>query len=589
MMKYVKSAETPFLADIFAISFRWLILSGFVVSLALAGQLYWTTLLLLGIPAAWNMFVVTLATLNRRLPAHRLINVSVDLACAMLMFIASGGITGPLIWSGFLAVSSAGMYYGLRGALLVSVVISLMQTAYTYVQSPQDFSNVFLGTLLLVNLTAGLVTGLLSLPLLNHLRNTYQNIIRQRKESESRVQRAERERMKALFQITETLSGTLNYQTVLQSTLDGSVIAIGASLSEAKSLLSAFLLFDEGKLHMLAARGFTSRDQNTSLPANTGVLYEVLHTGNPKLTSEPGKDPELCELVGLQETNAVFILPLIRGLNAFGVLLFAYPELSFFTSERCDMLEMVSNQAVIAIQNARLFQDLALEKERIVQTQEDAQKKLARDLHDGPTQLVAAIAMRLNIARKLLERDPIEAAEEIQKIEDLARRTTQEIRLMLFTLRPLVLETEGLEAALSTIAEKMHDLYLQNIQLDIDSRVVLDLDLPKQTVIFYLCEEAVNNSRKHAMASEIKIRIKYVQNEPNIALLEINDNGIGFDMKQVMGTYERRGSLGMVNLRERSELINALLKIESTPGKGTRIHVFIPLNQEAIDRLHRIH
>jgi signal transduction histidine kinase len=275
-------------------------------------------------------------------------------------------------------------------------------------------------------------------------------------------------------------------------------------------------------------------------------------------------------------------------MNAFGILIFAHSDFSFFTPERCDVLEMVSHQAVIAIQNARLFQDLTQEKERIVQIQEDAQKKLARDLHDGPTQSVSAIAMRLNIARKMLERDPAEAAAEIVKVEDLARRTTQEIRHMLFTLRPLILETDGLVAALEAISEKMLDLYQQNVNLDIDPAVVQELDLPRQTVVFYLCEEAVNNARKHAEATEITIRLKFAHNEPAIAILEIADNGVGFNMKEVMGSYERRGSLGMINLRERSELINALLKVESSPGKGTHIRVYIPLNQESIDRLHRV-
>jgi len=251
-------------------------------------------------------------------------------------------------------------------------------------------------------------------------------------------------------------------------------------------------------------------------------------------------------------------------------------------------LFMLDDQAVIAIQNARLFQDLALEKERIVKTQEDAQKKLARDLHDGPTQSISAIAMRLNITQKILARSPAEAAAEIQKIENLARRTTKEIRHMLFTLRPLVLETEGLEAALHTIADKMRELYQQNIRVETDASVIKELDMPKQTVVFYLCEEAVNNARKHAQATEVNIRLNYAQNDASIAILEIADDGVGFDMKQVIGSYERRGSLGMINLRERSELISALLKIESSPGNGTRIRVFIPLNQDAIDRLHQL-
>lgn len=583
----MKSTETPFLADLFAISFRWLILTGFVISLGMADQIGIYALVIVGLSALWNMFAITLAILSRRLPGHRVINVTLDICLSFAMFFASGGISGPLIWAGLLAISSAGLYFELRGALLITFIISLLQTTHAYVFITRNFPQDFY-LLLVINFSIGLAAGFLSLPLLARLRHTYRKLVEQRRNAEERIRQVEHDRMKALFHITETLSGTLNFETVLHSALDGSVTAIGASEDESHALVSAFLLFQDGKLHMIASRGFPSRDQNTTLPAEQGAIHTVLRSANPQIVSTPGQDPELSSFIALQDTNAVLLLPLIRGLNAFGILLFAHPNPTFFSPDRRDMLEMVSHQAVTAIQNARLFQDLAQEKERIVQTQEDAQKKLARDLHDGPTQSIAAIAMRLNIAQKISTTNPGEMADELKKIEDLARRTSQEIRHMLFTLRPLVLETEGLEAALTTIAEKMHELYQQKVNVAIDPNIIQELDLPRQTVIFYLCEEALNNARKHANAAEINLQLRYLQNEPHIVYLEIQDNGVGFDPKQVLSTYERRGSLGMVNLRERSDLINALLKVESAPGKGTRIRVFIPLNQEGIDRLHRL-
>lgn len=158
---------------------------------------------------------------------------------------------------------------------------------------------------------------------------------------------------------------------------------------------------------------------------------------------------------------------------------------------------------------------------------------------------------------------------------------------MLFTLRPLVLETEGLEAALKTMADKMDDLYQQKISVEVDPNIVQQLDATHQTVVFYLAEESVNNARKHAEATEIWVRVKAVPNEKNMALLEIADNGVGFDVESIMNSYDRRGSLGMINLHERTDLINGLLKIDSVAGKGTRIRVFIPLTEEAADRLHQ--
>ena len=81
-------------------------------------------------------------------------------------------------------------------------------------------------------------------------------------------------------------------------------------------------------------------------------------------------------------------------------MLFAHSDGDFFTQSKRETLDVVARQAVIAIQNARLYSDLEQEKERMVDIQEEARRKLSRDLHDGPTQSVAAIAMRLNYTRR---------------------------------------------------------------------------------------------------------------------------------------------------------------------------------------------
>jgi signal transduction histidine kinase len=113
------------------------------------------------------------------------------------------------------------------------------------------------------------------------------------------------------------------------------------------------------------------------------------------------------------------------------------------------------------------------------------------------------------------------------------------------------------------------------------------MEMGKQGVIFYIIEEATNNARKHASAPHIWVRLRPF--ETGIALLEIEDDGLGFDVAAVNKSYDKRGSLGMVNLRERAELVNGLLNVDSAPGNGTRVQVYIPLTEEAADRLHRAH
>jgi signal transduction histidine kinase len=156
---------------------------------------------------------------------------------------------------------------------------------------------------------------------------------------------------------------------------------------------------------------------------------------------------------------------------------------------------------------------------------------------------------------------------------------------MLFTLRPLVLESQGLLAALQAMAEKMRDTYEQNVIVEADIRLIPELEMSKQTIIFYIAEEAVNNARKHAQAAHIWIRLKDIGSQ--IALLEVQDDGVGFNLGAVDATYDHRGSLGMINMRERAELINGVLKIESAEGKGTSIRVLIPLNEIAAERIRR--
>ncbi len=235
------------------------------------------------------------------------------------------------------------------------------------------------------------------------------------------------------------------------------------------------------------------------------------------------------------------------------------------------------------MQNDRLYQRLLEEKERIVDVEEDARKKLARDLHDGPTQSVAAIAMRANYIRRLIERDPKTAAEELYKVEDLARKTTKEIRHMLFTLRPLVLETQGLGPALQSLADKNKENYGINVLVEANPEAAEKLELHAQGVLFYIAEEAIGNARKHAEAEHIWVRVKLAN--PEIAALEIQDDGVGFDVGAVTGSYETRGSLGMVNMRERTELVNGVINLESAPGKGTKITVLIPLTDEAREKM----
>ena len=389
-------------------------------------------------------------------------------------------------------------------------------------------------------------------------------------------------RLRSLLRMTATLNATLNYERVLEMTLD----MANSALTDAQDtqLISVLMLFNHEDLYIAAARGLPHADMRVTFPGERGILGESLSTVQTRLSNKPSGDSELKRLTALHNCKLVVCIPLVVGLEIYGVLIFAHATDGFFTQDRIELLEAISHQAMIALQNARLYQDLEQEKERIGEIQEEARKKLARDLHDGPTQSIGAIAMRVNFARRLLTRDPEEAAGELFQIEELARRTTKEIRQMLFTLRPLILESEGLVPALNQLSEKMRENHNQNVIIEADESVLEDMEVGKLGVIFFIVEEAVNNARKHARAKHIWVRLN---RNGDLIHLEIEDDGVGFDLLSIQSNYEQRDSLGMVNLHERAEIVNGILKIDSSPGGGTRILVTVPGTIEAAERLHR--
>jgi signal transduction histidine kinase len=316
-------------------------------------------------------------------------------------------------------------------------------------------------------------------------------------------------------------------------------------------------------------------DRTIVLAPQEGLLAEALASGGPAISQQAVEDPAFGRLgMGLGAQDWV-CLPLMNHGQPEGALLLAHPMAGYFHPGRMDLLKAIAAQASSALNNARLVRELELERDRISETEEETRRKLARNLHDGPTQTIAAIAMRLNFARRLVRRDAVAAESEIQTLEEIARQTTKEIRHMLFTLRPLILESKGLVAALHQLASKLEETHGQRVEVEAQPGVADGLDLSKQAVIFFIAEEAVNNAHKHGEAANIRVGLHKVGGD-RIAL-EVWDDGVGFNVGAVDANYEQRGSLGMVNMRERSELINGMLRIESAEGKGTHITLEVPL------------
>ena len=564
---------------------RWLFIAG-VVLVALADQSLLdgvqidrqALLLALAIAALTNL---ALGGLSLSAQVSDALLGALDLVCdsalAGLFLWVYEGVAVPLVLLGTLAIFNAAFRYRWRG-MAVTLVLLALATLGAASQLP-DLSQTRASTLGL-SLIFLAILGVLG-AVLRSGGFTWRNRAIDQLESEAIRLRTTRERARAIYEMANTLSASLDYRRVLEAAQDTGALLLHEDGPRTR-VISAALLFQgaDDKLRVVSSRHLTRADEQVEIDGQRGILGLALKQAGPVFAGEALHDPELRYFAGFQEAKSLLVIPLRSGFEHYGVLVFGSDRPNAFSDEHAELLNAIGTQATLSLQNAVLYQTLLNEKEKIVEVEEDARKKLSRDLHDGPTQSVAAIAMRVNYIRRLIERQPQQAIEELWKVEELARRTTKEIRHMLFTLRPLVLESQGLLAALDQLTEKMRETHGTEVTLHAQPDVEIYLDTHAQGVLFYIIEEAINNARKHAQAQQIAVRLA---KRDAYVLIEVEDDGVGFDVDAVTASYDRRGSLGLVNMRERAELIEGTLRIQSAPGRGTKITIAIPLRPDAFD------
>jgi signal transduction histidine kinase len=556
--------------DWWIIGIRWLLLLSVIPVLIvsepalLKAENKWlqTALILVLTTGVFNLVVMVLLIFE--VPAQLLAPASllVDILVTIALLAGTGGANSPLLYYALLPILTSALRFNAIVALITVVVISLCYFGLAG-QLPQ----------LLILLCAAFIAGALGTVIRR------QTLERKQAEEDNELKRlrSNREQSRAIFEMASTLSATLNYQRILDAVLDVSIVGLKEMGPASTRIISMVLLLSNEVMLVAASRHLTGRDEKIILElTDDGAVSQTLAQAEPVMCNDPEHDPELTNFLALHRCVSSVCVPLRAGFENYGVAVFASPDREVFTPDNTDVLLAVCNQATIALQNAQLFESLQAEKARIVEIEEDARKKLARDLHDGPTQSVAAIAMRVNYARTLLQKSPARVPEELEKIEMLARSTTKEIRQMLFTLRPLILETQGLRAALETLVQKLHDNDPNlSVHLELDENAER-LDKDAQGMIFYVVEEAVGNARKHAQATDVWIR---TTRDTTAYLIEVIDNGKGFDVGKVQSNYDKRGSLGMVNMSERAEVLKAKLAIASAVGQGTRVTLRFPLER----------
>ena len=280
----------------------------------------------------------------------------------------------------------------------------------------------------------------------------------------------------------------------------------------------------------------------------------------------------------LQYIRSWLGIPLIITGRTVGVVTISHALPNHFTQRHADLALAFANQAALAMENARLYeqaQDLAAMQER---------QRLARDLHDSVSQTLFSASLAAQVLPRLWERHPEEGQQCLDELSRLTRGALAEMRTLLVELRPNVLVETKLGDLLRQLAEAIVSRTRVPVQVETEGQGVLPPDV--QVALYRIAQEALNNVAKHAQANQAVIRLRCssiaqasdrLDSSPQVGVeLTISDDGRGFNRAGIPANH-----LGLGIMRERADAIRAVLSIESQIGGGTQVVVRWPQPQES--------
>jgi len=313
-------------------------------------------------------------------------------------------------------------------------------------------------------------------------------------------------------------------------------------------------------MSMRLGEGGAGRALATRRPAIISNLVEAARrTPEEALPPEPQKS--LMERLG-REYRAILSVPLIVQGRDYGAITVCYSGPREFSPEDLGLAMSVADQVALAIENARLReqaeQSAALEE----------RGRLARELHDSVTQSLYSVTMYTEAAARLMTSgQEIAAAEYLRDARDTAKEALREMRLMIYQLRPPLLEKGGLAVALQARLDAVERRGGIHAELVVEGEDRLPSTI--QAELHQIAQEALNNALKHAHAQEVQVHLCFGD---AVTCLQVRDDGVGFEL----AAAQMGGGLGLPGMKERVQKIGGRLQIASAPGEGTKVVVEVP-------------
>ncbi|HEY1014430.1 MAG TPA: GAF domain-containing sensor histidine kinase, partial [Herpetosiphonaceae bacterium] len=362
--------------------------------------------------------------------------------------------------------------------------------------------------------------------------------------------RRELDEMSLLHQVSQAIARDMDLRSLLRTIME---LVTQVLNTEGGSLL----LVDEERQELyfdLPSGSHKLELRSYRMPIDRGFAGWVVKHGLGLISNEPQADPRFYRQVDDDmnyETHNLMTVPVKTRDKTIGVIQVVNKRSGPFTDHDLQILSTLAGQAAISIENARLYASLREERDRLIRKEEEVRHQINRDLHDGPTQSVAAIAMNIEFIKKLMHAMPERVEDELNVLAALVKKTYQDLRTLLFELRPLGLETQGLSHTLEEYAAKFRDPSGMQVEFR-PGNFTGRLAPQAAAATFMIVQEAINNARKHSRAERVWIELE--QSDGQLAAM-VRDSGVGFDLERVRASYEERGSFGLLNMNERAALV----------------------------------
>lgn len=232
------------------------------------------------------------------------------------------------------------------------------------------------------------------------------------------------------------------------------------------------------------------------------------------------------------------------------------------------------NQVTRILESAKNRQLLGL---RIILAQEEERKRIARDIHDGMAQTLANVVLRSEIAERLLmKQDYMVAKDELQQLKGQVRSGLEEVRKMIYNLRPMALDDLGLVPALRKFCQDFEERTLIRTHFELKGK---ETRLPSgmEVAIYRLVQEIFSNVKKHSKATYAELEMIF---DIDLIRIKVSDNGIGFNVSHMEQKLSKGSNFGILGMRERLELLEGSMEIESETNTGTKIKMEIPVRDQ---------